>query len=380
MSLDTHAYARNLPAAVLVVTSLLAAGAQAQPGEKYVKTRAGDRPKPIVAVDNVCAWPNLTVLADGSVVATIFNQPSHGSVAGDVECWATGDGGRTWQKRGTPAPHEPDTNRMNVAAGRAADGDLIVIASGWSNRYPADRRGSPFRAGILEPWVCRSSDGGRTWAVDKEAFPAQGPAGGAVIPFGDVCRAADATLRTAVYTCGTPRNDRVYVYRSPDDGKTWGRPVPLDDDHARNETALVHLGGGNWLAAARTFGRDETGMSGYLDLYASADDAASWQHRSPVTASMQHPAHLLRLEDGRVLLSYGNRTSDRGVDVRLSNDHGKTFGPPLRVVDFQGDGGYPSSVELPGGQILTAYYASAIEGHHRYHMGAVVWPPPPAAR
>ena len=95
---------------------------------------------------------------------------------------------------------------------------------------------------------------------------------------------------------------------------------------------------------------------------------------------MQHPAHLLQLRDGRVLLSYGNRTSDRGVDVRLSNDHGKTFGPPLRVVDFQGDGGYPSSVQLPDGQVLTAYYASAIEGHHRYHMGVVVWQPPPAGR
>jgi len=31
----------------------------------------------------------------------------------------------------------------------------------------------------------------------------------------------------------------------------------------------------------------------------------------------------------------------------------------------------------------TAYYASAIEGHPRYHMGVVVWDPqtsPPAAR
>ena len=30
-----------------------------------------------MAIDNVCAWPNLTLMPDGSVVATIFNRPYH---------------------------------------------------------------------------------------------------------------------------------------------------------------------------------------------------------------------------------------------------------------------------------------------------------------
>src|SRR5207244_167589 len=73
-----------------------------------------------VAIDNVCAWPNLTRLRDGTLIATIFNQPSHGKAEGDVECWASTDG-RFWTKRGTAAPHEPSANRMNVAAGAAGD-------------------------------------------------------------------------------------------------------------------------------------------------------------------------------------------------------------------------------------------------------------------
>ena len=40
-----------------------------------------------------------------------------------------------------------------------------------------------------------------------------------------------------------------------------------------------------------------------------------------------------------------------------------------------GDGGYPSSVQLSDGQVLTAYYASGIDGHARYHMGVVLWDP-----
>jgi hypothetical protein len=330
------------------------------------RTKGGQAPQPMVAVDNVCAWPNLTVLRDGTVVATIFNQPSHGSVAGDVECWASTDGGRTWQKRGTPAPHEPNTNRMNVAAGLAQNGDLIVISSGWSNRYPPGRKGAPFRAGILDPWVCRSADGGRTWKIDPHGFPAKGPRGGQCIPFGDILPGNDGQLRVAIYEVIQLRDDRAVVYRSPDDGKTWAEPAMIDPSQYRNETAIFHLGSGHWLAAARV---------SELQLYRSDDDAKTWKPLGPVTQPSQHPGHLLRLRDGRLVLTYGNRTADRGVDVRYSRDEGKTWSGPVRLVDFQNDGGYPSSVQLPDGQVLTAYYAAKTAYHDRYHMGAVVWDP-----
>ena len=78
-----------------------------------------------------------------------------------------------------------------------------------------------------------------------------------------------------------------------------------------------------------------------------------------------------------MLLTYGNRREPKGVDVRLSSDEGATWSEPIRVVHFIGDGGYPSSVQLPDGQVLTAYYARAIEGHDRYHMGVVIWSPTP---
>ena len=30
-----------------------------------------------IAIDNVCAWPNLTRLPDGEIIATIFHQRYH---------------------------------------------------------------------------------------------------------------------------------------------------------------------------------------------------------------------------------------------------------------------------------------------------------------
>jgi len=344
-------------------------GANAGEGKRYVQTSEGQRPAPTVAADNVCAWPNLTVLRDGTIVATIFNQPSHGSVAGDVECWATADRGATWNKVGTPAPHEPDTNRMNVAAGRAKNGDLVVIASGWSNQYPAGKSGAPFRANTLHAWLCRSSDGGRTWSIDKEGLPDRAPDGNRWIPFGDIIEGDDGRLHVALYSWpgSGARNERAWCIESRDDGKTWGKFTPLDQDNLRNETVILNLGDGKWLAAAR-----------YSALYgyASDDDCRTWRPLGPITEKGQHPGHLLRLKDGRVLLSYGDRTGTmHGVEVRTTSDQGKTWSDPVRVVDWWGDGGYPSSVQLPDGQILTAYYAAKIEGHDRYHMGVVVWDP-----
>ena len=51
-------------------------------GEPTWKIRDLER---YVAVDNVCAWPNLTVLRDGTIVAVGFNKPSHGGVVGDTD-------------------------------------------------------------------------------------------------------------------------------------------------------------------------------------------------------------------------------------------------------------------------------------------------------
>lgn len=390
-------WAPRLGAAIAVLALLGAqAGLAAEPTpRRYVCTQRGEKPRPVVAVDNVCAWPNLTVLRDGTITAVIYNQPCHACMVGDVECWASPDQGRTWQKRGVPAAHDlPNSNRMNVAAGLAKNGDLLVISSGWLLNIPKKPPAGtlPGFAGlvrILDPWICRSSDGGRTWAVDKRAFPANSPAGKPCVPFGDIHAGADGMLRVAVYSRLDPPPDQkkararqAYVYRSTDDGRSWGEPVAIDPTTWRNETALFPLGEGRWLAAAR-------GSDGDLGLYASLDDARSWKFREQVGLPGQHPGDLVRLRDGRLLLSYGNRSREPGVEVRFGDPDGQNWSKPLRVMDWlaappignpaefakHGDGGYPSSVQLPDGQVLTAYYASGIEGHPRYHMGVVVWDP-----
>jgi sialidase-1 len=72
------------------------------------------------------------------------------------------------------------------------------------------------------------------------------------------------------------------------------------------------------------------------------------------------PSHLLRLRDGRLLMSYGHRRSPFGNRARISPDHGRTWSEPI-VISDDGAGtdlGYPATVELDRGQFLTVRYES----------------------
>lgn len=330
---------------------------------------AGER---YVAIDNVCAWPNLTLLADGSIAAAIYNQPVHGRWYGDVECWVSTDGGRLWARRSVPARGEPPGNRMNVAAGRTAAGTYVVLASGWSPVLePGDESHStPPEDGVLRALVCRSDDHGHQWTWDG-TFVLPDESAPAPVPFGDVVEGDAGLLAASAYHRHRPGRRLAYFYVSTDGGASWRPRARIGADDC-SETAVLHLGSGEWLAACRTL-RDA-----HLRLFRSRDDGLTWRDEGPLTLPRQHPAHLLRLADGRILLVYGMRNQGLyGIGARLSPDDGATWGPPRLLVglDDATDGGYPSSVQMPDGTIVTAYYANRIACHRRYHMGVLRWSP-----
>ncbi|MBI3922841.1 MAG: exo-alpha-sialidase [Armatimonadetes bacterium] len=335
-----------------------------------------------IAVDNKCAWPTLTLMPDGAIVATIFGEPCHGTWEGETECWRSMDGGRTWTFLSVPAPHEPRTLRGNSAAGLSHRGTLIVLCSGQSHRPP---RGvvTPLSSGdrplFLVPWACRSEDGGQTWTRTESPTSPAPP--DQAIPFGDVVRLPGGRLAVTGYTCpsdGLPPNT-AWVFFSDDDGRTWGdaRPIGMDN---YNETALLALGGERLLAASRTAKWEDE----HLEIFASEDGGRTWTNRGLVSLPNQIPAHLCRLRDNSILLTYGMRHRGLfGVGARVSRDEGLTWDAPRVLFSTEAresntnpggvDGGYPSSVQTPDGVIVTAYYCSRLPVHHRYHMGVVLW-------
>lgn len=325
-----------------------------------------------VVIKDVCAWPKLTLMPDGSIIAIIFNQPHKATEEGDLACYASRDGLK-WEKRGNVTRHEPDTVRMNHAAGLATNGDLLVLCGGWTNlKQPQRPKQVPFRDAELRPWIMRSSDGGRTWSK-SETFPStDSDEWSEHIPFGSIRAAKDGTLRVSTNqgqyvdpaTSTRTKGSRAWCFRSNDDGLSWEPQAIISELH--NEVDLFPLGGKSWLAAARTTN---------LDLIRSDDDGATWSAPVPVTARGEINGHLTRLADGRLLLSYGVRVrGSEGVSAKLSSDEGKTWSPAVRLADgLANDSGYPSSVQLKDGKIVTAYYSQKAPEYDGYHMGVTVW-------
>ncbi|MDF1860175.1 MAG: sialidase family protein [Verrucomicrobiales bacterium] len=326
----------------------------------------------IVAVKGVCAWPNMTLMEDGTIIAVLHNQASHGQTEGDIECWASPDG-INWKKRSTITRHDPDTVRMNHAAGLTKDGDLIVLCSGWTNQKHLDRpKQAAFRDDILRPWILRSKDGGKSWSRET-AFPGSEDGWSELIPFGDIWPDEDGHLHVSCYQgeftdpakSTKTKSWRSWHLKSEDDGTTWKKTAVIGPTH--NETTLLPLGEGRWLAAARTR---------QVDILRSDDNGESWISFGEATGRNEINGHLLNLADGRILHSYGVRVDGRrGVCARISIDEGQTWGAAIRLAETAdgGDCGYPSSVQREDGSIVTAWYSNQSPQHDGYHMGVTVW-------
>ncbi len=120
-----------------------------------------------------------------------------------------------------------------------------------------------------------------------------------------------------------------------------------------NETSIVALSDGRLLAALRA----EKG--GSLAVSESKNQGQTWSTPRQITKDNEHPADLIQLADGRVLLVFGQRNAPRGIHAMLSSD-GATWDPAKRIVLADDapntDCGYPSSVEVTKGRVATLYY------------------------
>ena len=119
---------------------------------------SGKMDERFIADDNVCAWPDLTRLDDERARSRHLQSTGARPLARRHRYME--------QRRGVAAPGEPPGDRMNVAAGCATDGDLLVIASGWTSVLEPGTDDPQFgfqQRQVLDPRVCRSADGGRSW-------------------------------------------------------------------------------------------------------------------------------------------------------------------------------------------------------------------------
>ena len=149
------------------------------------------------------------------------------------------------------------------------------------------------------------------------------------------------------------------VCESIDDGRSWKKLAqiptrPSDDPGEYHELHAVEASNGTLVAHIRNHNPSNSRETLQSE---STDGGKTWSVPHPIGV-WGLPSHLLRLRDDRLLMTYGYRRKPFGNQARISTDHGKTWSEPITVSGdgANGDLGYPSTVELQDGTLLTAWY------------------------
>lgn len=240
------------------------------------------------------------------------------------------------------------------------NGDLLLLQWRWrwipwpsesARRTPSryERPGNPWARGDDGTYVHRSRDGGVTWELGGkiDASPYSG-----AYTMRSAAELPDGTLLHAV--TDIPSWQRIFLLRSVDGGAHW-EPGPLlahaPDRQFSEPCTLLHRGRLIVLI------REE--RTGFIHQCDSLDGGTTWTPPRP-TPMWGCPPHLLDLQDGRLLCTYGHRRPPFGIRACLSGDGGGSWDIAREFVLRQdlpnADLGYPTSVLTETGQVFTAYY------------------------
>jgi len=321
----------------------------------------------VVATKGEGYFPVLIKLREGSIAAVVRGGAPHIGIGGRLDFIRSTDGGRSWSAPTVIVDSKWDDR--NPAFGQMPDG-TIVCAYAEAQTY--NEKGEwDTKAGEYIDFYVTSADNGKTWSEKQKLFV--GPVRGGS-PYGKIVVTEDGTALMSVYGSADPdwtgepkvpdgATQLVGIVRSRDNGRTWG-DFSFVSTRDHNETALLALTSQHLLAAARTY------SLGNVELLESLDGGRTWGDAKPVTEKSQHPADLIRLTDGKLQMTYGNRREPLGCSAILSSDSGRTWDYAHRVMVgwtcVSSDCGYPSSVQLDDGTIVTLYYSvglSDVEGH-----------------
>lgn len=173
------------------------------------------------------------------------------------------------------------------------------------------------------------------------------------------------------------KEGRVFCARTTDGGLHW-RLISLIGPEPESGYAImpstVRLPSGALITTIRHGG----GKQNNITAWRSDDLGEHWTALGAATGDIgSNPPALVRLQDGRLCLSFGYRRRPFGARARISNDEGRSWSPDILLRDdgLTGDLGYPRSLARPDGKILTVYYFNGPRDEDRTIQGTL-WTPP----
>ncbi len=319
-------------------------------------------------------WSTVACRRNGQLLL-VYSGGREGHVCpfGRVEMMRSDDGGRSWTWPRVlldSATDDRDAGVLETTQGsilvttflsnyyEASLAKAMELSSDSANAWPADRLerwqavqrrlSDEQRKKAQAVWSIRSTDDGATWSSPIDSLVSS--------PHGPI-QLADGRL---LYLGNELwRNHRVGACESTDDGQSWswlsGIPTRDGDDRKQYwELHAVESADGRIIAQIRNHNQNnyqETLQS------ESSDGGKTWGQPHAIGV-WGLPSHLLRLRDDRLVMTYGYRRAPFGNQLRISEDHGRSWSEPI-VLSSDGvsrDLGYPSTVELADGSLLSVWY------------------------
>ena len=211
-------------------------------------------------------------------------------------------------------------------------------------------------------FVLLSDDYGETWS-EPIKMSACSPHGPSLMKDGRTLIMSSLETKSGVTSFCT--------YVSRDFGKTWSKnssvempPLPKDENTwGYFEPYVIQLKDGSYLGGIRicTTKGPTNSVETYGIFTTKSYDGKEWTTPTQIEGVRGVPPHFLELSNGVILLTYSYRMEPRGCRGKLSYDGGETWSADEIIIsentsEKNNDLGYPSTVELADGTLITAYY------------------------
>ena len=270
----------------------------------------------------------VTPFGNGSAIFTSFNNPT------------------CFQRRVNEGCLKAEDS-VELAKGRLIEAYLnYVDALGTQDQY----LGSTYRV---------SRDGGYTFGPIRK-MPVTAPHGPAALNDGTLLYAGRRFVPNDY-----PDDDQIpYVecWHS-EDGENWEKWAAIENIYDGDDALLscephaIQLPDGKIIVHIRVQG----GKRGVFTVYQSESEDGGHTFTAPrrlLDWNGGSPAHLLLHSSGRLMSVYGYRNAPFGIRVMFSDDGGKTWDTDWVLDDTaeNSDLGYPATVELSDGSLLTVFY------------------------
>lgn len=328
---------------------------------------------------NYQAWPTVCKDENG-VLYTVCSgfRVAHVCPFGKTVMYKSYNGGETWSSPiviNDTWLDDRDAGIVYMGEGRmlvscfSHPADVYLGADYDDIRRRSDRREAAPTLGMLGlypqlsaeeghggSFVIISEDYGNTWSYPIKV-PVSAPHGPNLCADGSLIY-----LGREMYSDGELPVYTIAAYRSTDGGYSWKLEGIVKTPDELNpkflcEPHVLELPGGRLLGVIRQSDYSTNPHTYTMFSTFSDDGGKTWSPlRNMGTDGM--PPHLMLHSSGAVICSYGRRYEPYGEFAVVSFDGGETW--PKKYTIFPDapdpDLGYPSSVELPDGKILTVYY------------------------